>query len=145
MEWASKIQRLPAQSSAEAEFIAANAPAKSIMWIRWLLKQTGVEALITKYSSTLFGDNTASIAMASNPVHHDRTKHIAIKYFFIRELVEAGVIALEHIDTLRNVADIGTKALGRAKFEPLRDIAMGLTDNERPTKRRKTETSDEFA
>ncbi|CAM9168044.1 unnamed protein product [Ectocarpus fasciculatus] len=100
VEWASKIQRIPEQSSAEAKFLAANAPTKSIMWIRWLLTQTGIESLITKYSSTLFGDNTASIAMASNPVHHDRTKHIAIKYFFIRELVEAGVILMEHIDTL---------------------------------------------
>ncbi|CAN0338746.1 unnamed protein product, partial [Ectocarpus fasciculatus] len=63
--------------------------------------------------STLYGDNTASIAMASNPVHHERTKHIAIKYYFVRDLVEAGVLSLEHVATECNVADIGTKALGR--------------------------------
>ncbi|CAM9215323.1 unnamed protein product, partial [Ectocarpus fasciculatus] len=125
VEWASKLQRLPAQSSAEAEFIALNAPAKSIVWMRWLLKQTAIPQLVTTFSSTLFGDNTASLAMASNPVHHNRTKHIAIKYYLIRSLVEAGVIAVEHVDTLLNVADIGTKALGRVKFEPLCALAMG--------------------
>ena len=55
-----------------------------------------------------------------------------------------GVISMEHVDTLRNVADIFTKALGRVKFEPLRDIAMEITDIEHQTKRRKTESSDEF-
>ena len=64
-----------------------------------------------KYSSTLFGD--ATIAMASIPVEYERTKHIAIRYFFIRELVESGVISMEHVDT---VADIGTRSLGRAKY-----------------------------
>lgn len=145
VEWASKLQRLPAQSSAEAEFIALNAPAKSIVWMRWLLKQTAIPQLVTTFSSTLFGDNTASLAMASNPVHHNRTKHIAIKYYLIRSLVEAGVIAVEHVDTLLNVADIGTKALGRVKFEPLCALAMGRRELERPTKRQKTDTSDEFA
>ena len=144
VEWASKLQRLPAQSSAEAEFIALNDPAKSIVWMRWLLKQTGISALVTEFSSTLFGDNTASLAMASNPVHHNRTKHIAIKYYLIRELTKAGVVSTEHVDTLLNVADIGTKALGRVKFEPLRDIALGVGDLERPAKRQRTEVSDEF-
>lgn len=145
VEWASKLQRLVAQSTAEAEFITANAPARTIMWLRWLLKQTGIKQVITEYSSTLFGDNTASLAMAQNPVHHDRTKHIAIKYYFIRDLIEAGVISVEHVDTLSNLADIGTKALGKNKFSMLSDKCMGRGELEMPSKRRKTESSDEFA
>jgi hypothetical protein len=144
VEWSSKVQRLPAQSTAEAEFIRANAPARSIMWMRSLLAQTEIPCLITNFSSTLFGDNTASLAMAENPVHHDRTKHIAIKYHFIRELVEAGVISVEHVGTLSNVADIGTKALGRIKFVGFRDMSMGHGELQRPTKRRRTERSSEF-
>ena len=58
--------------------------------------------------------------MASNPVPHDRTKHITITKFFIRE---ANEISMEHVDTLLNVADIGVKALESVKLDPLRDIA----------------------
>ena len=82
--------------------------------------------------------------MAENPVHHDRSKHIAIKYFFIRELVEAGVLSLEYVSTTLNVADLGTKALGWVKFEGHRGRALGHEELERPTKRRRTEKSDEF-
>ena len=144
VEWGSKRQRLPAQSTAEAEFIAENDPCRSILWIRWLLKQTGIKSVITSYSSAMFGDNTASSDMAHNPCKHDRTKHIALKYFFVRELIEAGVITIDHVGTDDNVADIGTKALGRNKFAYLSRKAMGHGELERPSKRRKTEVSDEF-
>lgn len=56
VEWGSKQQKLVAQSTAEAEYIALNAPARSILWLRWLLVQTGITALITQYSSTIFSD-----------------------------------------------------------------------------------------
>ena len=136
---------MPAQSTAEAEYIAMLEPAKSILWLRWLLKQLGIKQLITEYSSTLFGDNNAAHNIASNPVSGQRTKHIALKYHYIRALVEeAGVICLEHVDTLENVSDICTKALGSAKFDKLAPIALGSTEFVRPTKRRKTVVSDEF-
>ena len=144
VEWGSRQHSLTAQSTAEAEYITMNAPARSILWLRWLLKQTGVAALITKYSSTLFTDSTSAQAIAENPLQSERTKHIAIKYHFIRELIEAGVISTEHVDTLLNVADIGTKALGKRKFTPFADMALGHTDLVRPTKRRLTILSDEF-
>jgi hypothetical protein len=144
VEWSSKQHRLVAQSTAEAEYIALNAPAKSILWLRWLLAQTGITALITHYSSTIFSDNTAAENIANNPLQSDKTKHIAIKYHFVRELVEAGVLVVEHVDTLLNVADIGTKPLGKRKFEPLADIALGHGELVKPTKRRRTERSDEF-
>ena len=82
--------------------------------------------------------------MAENPVSSERTKHIAIKYHFIRALIEAGVITIEHIDTLLNVADIGTKPLGKRKFTTLCAMVMGTVSCAKPTKRRKTEVSDEF-
>jgi hypothetical protein len=92
----------------------------------------------------MFGDNTASLAIIENPVHHDRTKHIAIKYFFIRELVEAGVISMDHVGTLNNYADIGTKALGRNKFEENQGPSMGHGELERPRKRRRAEQSGKY-
>ena len=144
VEWGSRRQALPAQSTAEAEYIAMLEPAKSILWLRWLLKQLGIKSLITEYSSTLFGDNNAAHNIASNPVSGQRTKHIALKYHYIRALVEAGVISLEHVDTLENVSDIFTKALGNAKFDKLAPIALGHSAFAQPTKRRKTVVSDEF-
>jgi hypothetical protein len=144
VEWCSRLQKLVAQSTCEAEYMAANAPARSILWLRTLLHQTGIEAIITKYSSTIYGDNTASLAMMGNPVHHDRTKHIAIKYFFIRDLVAAGVLSREHVESGDNYADIGTKPLGRIKFEHLQPGSLGQGELQRPTKRQKTEVSSEF-
>jgi hypothetical protein len=144
IEWGSKQHRLTAQSTAEAEYITANQPARSIMWVRWLLKQTGIREIITSYSSTLFIDNTAAERIANNPLQSEKTKHIAIKYHFIRELIEAGVLDTEHVDTVLNVADICTKVLGKRIFQPLSELAMGHGELVRPTKRRRTETSDEF-
>ena len=63
----------------------------------------------------------------------------------MRDLVEAGVLSLEHVATECNVADIGTKALGRIKFLHLCELAMGRGDLERPSKRQRTEHSDEFS
>jgi len=142
--WGSKLQRLPAQSSGEAEYLAMNAPARAILWLRWLLFQTGIKDLITEYSSTLFVDSTAAEGMAKNPVSSERTKHVAIKYHFVRILYDVGVICFEHVDTDSNVADLGTKSLGKRKYEPLSDLAMGHGDTVMPTKRKRTEKSDEF-
>jgi len=143
--WKSEFQRLTAQSTAEAEFIAGNKAARLVMWVRSLLKETGIQAIITRYASTMFGDNTACLAMAENPVHHERTKHIAIIYFLLRDLVEAGVIVMEKVPTEINFADIGTKSMGPTKYAPLAVGAMGHGVLLKPTKRVLTEVSDEFA
>jgi hypothetical protein len=100
--------------------------------------------VITAFSSTIFTDSTAAQAIAENPLQSARTKHIAIKYHFVRELICAGVITAEHVDTHSNVADLGTKALGKRKFVPFAAMAMGHTPVVRPTKRTRTELSDEF-
>jgi len=144
IDWGTKQQRLVAQSACESEFISLTAPAKVIQWLRWLLMETKIDRLITKYSSTLFTDNTAAISIASNPTISDKTKHIALKYRMIQELVQAGVIAMEHVVTTMNVADIGTKVLSHNKFIPLAKVARGEEEFVRPTKRRRTEVSEEF-
>nr|KYP39834.1 Copia protein [Cajanus cajan] len=65
--------------------------------------------------------------MAKNPVHHQRTKYIAIKYHFIKEAETTKQIQLEYCSTEYQVADIFTKALPRAKFEQLRTM-LGVTE-----------------
>ena len=67
-------------------------------------------------SLTVFCDNTSAINISKNPVQHSRTKHIDIRYHFIRELVEDRTIFIEYIDTLNQLADIFTKPLDSQRF-----------------------------
>ena len=67
-------------------------------------------------------DNSSAIDISKNPVQHSKTKHIEIRYHFIRDLVERKVVTLEYISTERQNADIFTKPLDRSKFESLRQL-----------------------
>ncbi|BAT74403.1 hypothetical protein VIGAN_01206700, partial [Vigna angularis var. angularis] len=75
----------------------------------------------------IYCDNKSAIAIAKNPVHHQRTKHIAIKYHFIRDEETTKQIRLEYCPTEDQIADIFTKALPRPRFELLRTM-LGVTE-----------------
>jgi hypothetical protein len=64
-------------------------------------------------------DNMSAIALTKNLVFHDRSKHINVRYHFIRECVEKNRVSVEHISTEAQLADILTKALGRVHFQEL--------------------------
>ncbi|BBG94301.1 NAD(P)-binding Rossmann-fold superfamily protein [Prunus dulcis] len=91
--WASKKQNVVAQSTAEAEYIAAAKAASQAVWLRRILEDIGEKQ---EGGTKLYCDNKSAIAIGKNPVSHDRTKHIAIKYHFIRESIEKGEVALEY-------------------------------------------------
>ena len=105
--WGSKIQKSPAQSVQEAEYMAMNDPLKILQWLRWLLSELCVGKIVEtlKYSSAVLGDNTAAHALAENPVASSRSKHIAIKYHYVRHLRSCKVIHLGHVDTKSNASD----------------------------------------
>ena len=65
-------------------------------------------------------DSKSALALAKNPVFHDRSKHIRIKYHFIRDCLKEGSIKANHIATTDQLADILTKSLGKAKFQEMR-------------------------
>ena len=75
----------------------------------------------------LFVDNQAAIALSKNPVHHDRSKHIDIKYHYIRDCVEKGQVEVDHIRTREQIADALTKALGRVVFVEMRQ-KLGMSE-----------------
>ncbi|XP_027934022.1 uncharacterized protein LOC114189605 [Vigna unguiculata] len=80
--WVSKKQATVAQSTVEAEYVAAAEATSQAIWLRRILKDMGEKQ---RGPTTIYCDNKSTIAMTKNPVHHSRTKHIAIKYHFIRE------------------------------------------------------------
>ncbi|GJW65352.1 zinc finger, CCHC-type containing protein [Tanacetum coccineum] len=97
-----------ALSSCESEFMAATAAACQALWLKRLLSElTGWE----EERITLKVDNVSAIALVRNPVFHGRSKHIDIRYHFIRECVENGHINVEHVSGELQRADILTKAL----------------------------------
>ncbi|GJT20222.1 zinc finger, CCHC-type containing protein [Tanacetum coccineum] len=124
--WQSQKQKTVALSSCEAEFMAATSAACQAIWLANLVKElTGqdVEPI------TLFVDNKSAIALMKNPVFHGRSKHINIRFHFIRECVEQGKIIVEHVNTKDQRADLFTKALALVKFIEMRN-KLGLTDTE---------------
>ena len=77
--------------------------------------------------TTFFIDNKSAISLCKNPVLHDRSKHIDLRYHFIRDCVEKGMVVVEFIGTGEQKADILTKALGRVRFQELRG-KVGIVD-----------------
>jgi hypothetical protein len=72
-------------------------------------------------------DNQGAIELAYNPQHHDRSKHIDRRHFFIRELVEEGELVVNYVNTVDNIADFFTKCLPPAKFVAMRDLIMNIS------------------
>jgi hypothetical protein len=122
--WQSAKQKVIALSSCEAEYIAATMAACQAVWLRRLLGELLNQ---NEEAVKLFIDNQSAIQLCKNPVFHERTKHIDTRFHFIRECVEDGKIAVEHIGTSDQLADILTKALGRTRFQDLR-ARIGIID-----------------
>ena len=105
--------------------MAANMAACEGVWLRKLLSglfECELEATVVHY------DNQSGIRLSENPVFHDWSKHIDIRYHFLRDCVRKGTIRLEYIKTDEQVADIFTKALCRQSFVKFKD-KLGLLPN----------------
>ena len=112
ISWSSKKQHSVACSSAEAEYIAAGSCCAQVLWIQNQLLDYG-----HKFTKTpICCDNTSAILITKNPVQHSKTKHIEIRYHFIRDNVEKGKVELQYIPTDNQIADIFTKALDEKKI-----------------------------
>lgn len=117
--WSSRKQESIALSSAEAEYVAATSSACQAIWLRRIFEDMGEHQ---PDSTEILSDNKSAIAMAKNPVFHNRTKHIAIKHHFLREVSANKEIELKYCKTEEQLADIFTKALPRPRFEFLRNL-----------------------
>ena len=122
VSWLSKHQATVSLSNAETEYIALTSAAQEAVWMRRLLQSLGE----TPKTVIIYEDNQSSIKMSQNPVLHSRTKHIDIRYHYIRETVAEGTVTLQYCPTKDMTADVFTKPLGKGRFEFLRD-KLGLS------------------
>ena len=126
VSWRSKKQSTVALSTAEAEYVALSSAAQECVWMRRLNSDLGNSR---EEPTTIMEDNQSCIAMAKNPQQHGRSKHIDIKYHFVRELVENKTIKLKYCPTKEMIADFLTKGLNREQFCYLRKKA-GIESHE---------------
>ncbi|GJS23253.1 retrovirus-related pol polyprotein from transposon TNT 1-94 [Tanacetum coccineum] len=111
-------------TSAEAEYVAAVGCCASILWMKSQLSDYDIHYKMVP----IFCDNTSAIAISNNPVLHSRTKHIDIRYHFIRDHILKGDIELHFIPTEYQLADIFTKPLDEPTFTRLK-AELGITSS----------------
>jgi hypothetical protein len=125
VSWFSRKQKSVALSSVEAEYTAASQSSYEALWLcKLLVGLFGVHLRPTM----IYCDNQSCIKLSENPVFHDRSNHIKIRYHFIWDYVHRGAVELQYISTDEQVVDILTKALGKGKFVFFRD-KLGVVSN----------------
>ncbi|GKB32801.1 retrovirus-related pol polyprotein from transposon TNT 1-94 [Tanacetum coccineum] len=112
VSWSSKKQKSTAISSIKAEYIALSGCCAQILWIRSQLTDYGLQF----NKIPVYCDNKSVISLCCNDVQHSRAKHIDVRYHFIKEHVENGIVDLYFVRTEYQLADIFTKPLPRERF-----------------------------
>nr|GFB98593.1 copia protein [Tanacetum cinerariifolium] len=115
VSWSLKKQDCTALSTAEAEYVSLSACCAQVLWMRTQLMDYGFHF----NKIPIYCDSKSAIAISCNPVQHSRTKHIAVRYHFIKEHVEKGMIKLYFVKMDYQLADIFTKALPTDRFNYL--------------------------
>lgn len=113
ISWGSERQKSVSLSTTESEYMAASGCVRELVWLRKILYEILDE---NKFKIVLFMDNQSAIRLIKNPEFHKRTKHIDVRYHFIREKFERDHFTLEHVSTKEMIADVFTKALPAPQF-----------------------------
>ncbi|KAL3697894.1 hypothetical protein R1sor_011970 [Riccia sorocarpa] len=122
LSWHSKRQTTVALSSTESEYQALQECTKEVCWLRSILSEIN---LLNTGPTVIWCDNQSMLKSSKNPIFHARTKHIEVHFHFVREKIIDGTIEAKYIPSGLQLADIFTKALGRAKFLEFREL-IGL-------------------
>ncbi|CAJ2656714.1 unnamed protein product [Trifolium pratense] len=123
VSWSSKKQSIVTLSTTEAEFIAAANCACQAIWLGRVLDHISSRK---KECITLYCDNSSTIKLSKNPMMHGRSKHIDVRFHFLRDLTKDGKIQLLHCSSFEQITDIMTKALTLVSFCKFRDL-LGLS------------------
>jgi len=114
VSWKSKKQNVVARSSAEAEYRAMTSLTCELIWVKQFLQEIG---FCNIQPMKMYCDNQAAFHIASNPVFHERTKHIEIDCYFIREKLMTKEICTEFVGSNEQLADVLTKFLRGPRIE----------------------------
>jgi hypothetical protein len=117
--WSSRKQPIVTLSTTEAEFIAAAHCVCQGIWLKRILDSVGLRQ---KQCLTVLCDNISTIKLSKNPVMHGRSKHIDIRFHFLRNLSSEGSVELVHCASKDQLADVMTKALSLPLFEKFRKL-----------------------
>nr|KYP57482.1 Retrovirus-related Pol polyprotein from transposon TNT 1-94 [Cajanus cajan] len=122
--WSSRKQPIVTISTTEAEFIAAAGCACQAVWMRRVLKELGYKQ---EGSTVIKCDNYSTIKLSKNPVMHGKSKHIDVRFHFLRDLTKNNEIELVHCGTQDQVADVMTKPLKMDSFQKHR-VQLGMCE-----------------
>ncbi len=114
VNWKSSKQPIIADSTMEAEYIAASEAAKEGFWFKKFIAELDV---MTSDAITLYCDNNGAIAFAKEPRSHQKSKHIKRRFHLIRDYVEKKYVEVQRVDSADNMADPFTKQLSQQKTE----------------------------
>ncbi|KAJ9547376.1 hypothetical protein OSB04_019919 [Centaurea solstitialis] len=112
VSWSSKKQNCVSTSTAEAEYVAAASCCSQALWMQTQLRDYGY----TFNKIIILYDNKSTISILENPVQHSKTKHIDIKYHFLKHQVEEGNVEMYFVNTELQLANLFTKALDEKRF-----------------------------
>ncbi|MBW0468119.1 hypothetical protein O181_007834 [Austropuccinia psidii MF-1] len=112
ISWVSKKQSVVAQSTTEAEFIAMNICVKQLQWMSYLLNDLGINSS----KPTLYNDNSGALTISKQATLNDNTKHIEVRYQYLRELVLKKQLDIVQVSSEDMIADVLTKPLGVQKL-----------------------------
>lgn len=115
--WSSQKQDIVATSTAEAEYIALSHGAKEAIWLRQMLSDLKISCV----SIPMYIDNQSAIKLAKNSEFHKRSKHIDVRFHFVRDVVNRKEIELNYVQSKQQLADIFTKPLAKQQFCILRE------------------------
>ena len=141
VSWYSKMQSITAQSTMEAEYIAFVPAIQSTIYVRQIINCIKIPRVWFKYASTLWGDNESAITVSKNPIHHQRSKHIHMKYSYARDNVSLGTVIPCFIRSAKNCSDVMTKSTSSIIFKNHNSTLMGY--NEIPRSDELVETKEE--
>lgn len=118
--WRTFKQKCVSLSTMEAEYISLTEAAKELVWVIRVLNEFKSPNIIDiNFKSTLYCDNQAAINFSKSPIENSRTKHIDIKYHFLRNLVIENLFNLKYVNTKLNFADLFTKPLPKITLQKL--------------------------
>ena len=121
ISWRSQKQAAVALSSTEAEYVALAVASQEAVFLRQLLEELGFQ----QTSPTFIGEDNQSCISITNRTDHKRTKHVDIKFHFLRDFVAKKIISIGYIPSEHMVADVLTKHLGRPKTDTFRNELLG--------------------